>query len=220
MLVIRAKRRISVVHPLLVLPELMRIESFLEQSPVFQTSRVARRMEASLNALLKHEGLTFSESLMLAAIFLEKKRVRPSELAAHLRDDARECEPHRLVAGGEAARAPPHRSGGCPRLSAGTGTRWQAPGRTGRGNSRSHADAVRRGDRRGEAWRQCCVRWTLSSSSAPGSLRDDLDEDAIGQRCAAEDMDDAVAGEAAQHGRAEASADGASGFGGADDFVG
>jgi len=59
----------------------VRIESFLEQSPVFQVSRVARRIEASLNALLKQEGLTFSESLMLAAIFLEKKRVRPSELA-------------------------------------------------------------------------------------------------------------------------------------------
>jgi DNA-binding MarR family transcriptional regulator len=60
----------------------MRIESFLEQSPVFQASRVARRMESSLNALLKAEGLTLSESLMLTAIFLEKKRVRPSELAA------------------------------------------------------------------------------------------------------------------------------------------
>lgn len=59
----------------------MRIESFLEQSPIFQASRVARRMEASLNAMLKQEGLTFSESLMLAATFLEKKRVRPSELA-------------------------------------------------------------------------------------------------------------------------------------------
>lgn len=59
----------------------MRIESFLEQSPVFQASRVARRMEASLNALLKAEGLTLSESLSLTAIFLEKKRVRPSELA-------------------------------------------------------------------------------------------------------------------------------------------
>lgn len=59
----------------------MRIESFLQQSPVFQANWVARRMEASLNALLKPEGLTFSESLMLVAIFLEKKRVRPSELA-------------------------------------------------------------------------------------------------------------------------------------------
>lgn len=59
----------------------LRIESFLQQSPAFQAGRVARRMEASLNTLLKQEGLTFSESLMLAAIFLEKKRVRPSELA-------------------------------------------------------------------------------------------------------------------------------------------
>jgi DNA-binding MarR family transcriptional regulator len=59
----------------------MRIESFLQQSPIFQTSRAARRMEASLNAILRHESLTLSESLILAAIFLEKKRIRPSELA-------------------------------------------------------------------------------------------------------------------------------------------
>jgi DNA-binding MarR family transcriptional regulator len=59
----------------------VRIESFLQQSPVFQASRVARRMEASLNAALGQEGLTFMESLMLAAIFLEKKGARPSELA-------------------------------------------------------------------------------------------------------------------------------------------
>jgi DNA-binding MarR family transcriptional regulator len=59
----------------------MRIESFLEQSPVFQVSRVARRTEASLNAARGQERLTFMESLMLAAIFLEKKGVRPSELA-------------------------------------------------------------------------------------------------------------------------------------------
>lgn len=59
----------------------MRIESFLQQSPVFQASRAARRMDAALNALLAGEELTLAESLMLAAIFLEKKRVRPSELA-------------------------------------------------------------------------------------------------------------------------------------------
>jgi|UPI00047E880C DNA-binding MarR family transcriptional regulator len=59
----------------------MRIESFLRQSPAFQTSRIARRIEASLNTFLKQEELTFSESLMLAAIFLEKKRVSPSDLA-------------------------------------------------------------------------------------------------------------------------------------------
>lgn len=59
----------------------MRIESFLEQSPIFQANRVARRIESSLNALLAAEELTFMESLMLTAIFLEKKSIRPSELA-------------------------------------------------------------------------------------------------------------------------------------------
>jgi DNA-binding MarR family transcriptional regulator len=60
----------------------MRIEAFLRQSPVFQASRIARRTEGSLNAILQGEGLTFFEALMLAAIFLEKKAgTRPSELA-------------------------------------------------------------------------------------------------------------------------------------------
>jgi len=59
----------------------MRIDSFLQQSPVFQAARIARKLDSSLNAILAHEGLTFSESLTLAAIFLEKKPVRPSELA-------------------------------------------------------------------------------------------------------------------------------------------
>jgi DNA-binding MarR family transcriptional regulator len=60
----------------------MRIESFLQQSPVFQASRTARRMEASLNAILRDEGLTFFESLVLAAIFFEKKGgIKPSALA-------------------------------------------------------------------------------------------------------------------------------------------
>jgi DNA-binding MarR family transcriptional regulator len=60
----------------------MRIESFLQQSPVFQASRTARRMEASLNTILRGEGLTFFESLVLAAIFFEKKGgIKPSVLA-------------------------------------------------------------------------------------------------------------------------------------------
>ena len=60
----------------------MRIETFLKQSPVFQASRIARRMESSLNAILRQEGLTFFESLMMAAIFFEKRGgTKPSELA-------------------------------------------------------------------------------------------------------------------------------------------
>jgi len=59
----------------------MRIESFLRQSPVFQISRAARRTEAALNAILCEEGLTFFESLVLAAVFFEKRGVKPSALA-------------------------------------------------------------------------------------------------------------------------------------------
>src|ERR1700722_9129126 len=60
----------------------MRIEAFLQQSPVFQASRIARRMEASLNAILRDESLTFFESLVLAAIFFESKSgIKPSALA-------------------------------------------------------------------------------------------------------------------------------------------
>jgi DNA-binding MarR family transcriptional regulator len=60
----------------------MRIEAFLRQSPIFQASRIARRMEASLNAILRDEGLTFFEALVLAAIFFENKGgIKPSELA-------------------------------------------------------------------------------------------------------------------------------------------
>lgn len=60
----------------------MRIESFLRQSPIFQASRIARRMEASLNLVLREEEVTFFEALVLAAIFFEKKGgVKPSYLA-------------------------------------------------------------------------------------------------------------------------------------------
>ena len=59
----------------------MRIESFLRQSPVFQVGRVARRMEGALNAILREEELTFFESLVLTAVFFEKKGVKPSALA-------------------------------------------------------------------------------------------------------------------------------------------
>src|ERR1700687_2212621 len=60
----------------------MRIEAFLRQSPAFQASRIARSMEASLNAILRDEGLRFFRALTLAAIFFEKKGgIRPSDLA-------------------------------------------------------------------------------------------------------------------------------------------
>jgi DNA-binding MarR family transcriptional regulator len=60
----------------------MRIEAFLQQSPIVQASRVARRMEASLNLVLKAEEVTAFEALVLAAIFFEKRgEIKPSSLA-------------------------------------------------------------------------------------------------------------------------------------------
>jgi DNA-binding MarR family transcriptional regulator len=60
----------------------MRIEAFLKQSPVFQASRIARRMDASLNLLLQEEEVTAFEALILAAIFFEKSgEIKPSALA-------------------------------------------------------------------------------------------------------------------------------------------
>jgi DNA-binding MarR family transcriptional regulator len=60
----------------------MRIEAFLRQSPIVQTSRIARRMEASLNQVLKDEEVTAFEALVLAAIFFEKRgEIKPSALA-------------------------------------------------------------------------------------------------------------------------------------------
>ena len=60
----------------------MRIQSFLRQSPVFQVSRSARRMDAALNLILRDEDVSFFEALVLAAIFFEKKGdIKPSDLA-------------------------------------------------------------------------------------------------------------------------------------------
>lgn len=60
----------------------MRIETFLRQSPIVQASRMARRMEASLNLVLKDEGMTAFEAMVLAAIFFEKRgEIKPSALA-------------------------------------------------------------------------------------------------------------------------------------------
>jgi DNA-binding MarR family transcriptional regulator len=60
----------------------MRIEAFLRQSPIVQASRTARRMEASLNLVLKGEEVTAFEALVLAALFFETSgAIKPSTLA-------------------------------------------------------------------------------------------------------------------------------------------
>lgn len=60
----------------------MRIDAFLEESPMFAVSRAGRRLEALAAQALKADGLSFLEGLTLAALFFESPRpVKPSHLA-------------------------------------------------------------------------------------------------------------------------------------------
>jgi DNA-binding MarR family transcriptional regulator len=60
----------------------MRIEAFLEQSPMFCVTLAARRFDALTARLLAADGLNFLEALILAALFFESRAaVKPSQLA-------------------------------------------------------------------------------------------------------------------------------------------
>jgi DNA-binding MarR family transcriptional regulator len=60
----------------------MRIDAFLEQSPMFAVNRAARRFESLTAQVLVADGLGFLEGLILAAMFFEApKLVKPSQLA-------------------------------------------------------------------------------------------------------------------------------------------
>jgi len=60
----------------------MRIDAFLEQSPMFAVHRAARHFEALSTESFAADGLSFLEGLSLAAIFFEAPHpVRPSQLA-------------------------------------------------------------------------------------------------------------------------------------------
>ena len=60
----------------------MRIDAFLEQSPMFAVNRAARRFESLTAQILVADGLGFLEGLILAAMFFEApKLVKPSQLA-------------------------------------------------------------------------------------------------------------------------------------------
>lgn len=60
----------------------MRIEAFLQQSPMFAVSRAARRFESLAAKALAADQLSFLEGLTLAALFFEApSAVKPSQLA-------------------------------------------------------------------------------------------------------------------------------------------
>jgi len=60
----------------------MRIQAFLQESPLFAVTSAARRFEMLTARVLEEDELSFLEALVLAAIFFEAPRpVRPSSLA-------------------------------------------------------------------------------------------------------------------------------------------
>ena len=60
----------------------MRIDAFLQESPMFTVNRAARRFESLAAQALASDGLGFLEGLVLAAIFFdEPERTTPSQLA-------------------------------------------------------------------------------------------------------------------------------------------
>jgi DNA-binding MarR family transcriptional regulator len=63
----------------------MRIQAFLEHSPVFAVRRAAQRLEADLARILHASGVSFLEALVLVSIFFEEPRaIKPSDLAMTL----------------------------------------------------------------------------------------------------------------------------------------
>src|ERR1700742_4048212 len=60
----------------------MRIDAFLQESPMFAVNRAARRFESLTTQVLAEDRLSFLEGLILAAMFFEAPRlVKPSQLA-------------------------------------------------------------------------------------------------------------------------------------------
>jgi DNA-binding MarR family transcriptional regulator len=61
---------------------MMRIDAFLNESPMFAVNRAARHFESLAMQVFAADGLNFLEGLALAALFFEAdKAVKPSHLA-------------------------------------------------------------------------------------------------------------------------------------------
>lgn len=60
----------------------MRIDAFLQESPMFTINRAARRFDSLAAHALAADGLSFMEGLVLAAVFFdEPQAAKPSQLA-------------------------------------------------------------------------------------------------------------------------------------------
>ena len=60
----------------------MRIDAFLQESPMFTINRAARRFDSLAAHALASDGLSFLEGLVLAAVFFDEPEcITPSQLA-------------------------------------------------------------------------------------------------------------------------------------------
>jgi DNA-binding MarR family transcriptional regulator len=60
----------------------MRIDAFLQESPMFTINRAARRFDSLAAHVLASDGLSFLEGLVLAAMFFDEPELtKPSQLA-------------------------------------------------------------------------------------------------------------------------------------------
>ncbi len=60
----------------------MRIQTFLEQSPLFEVGRAARKFDSNLARILRAGDVTFFEAVVLISIFFEEPNAaKPSQIA-------------------------------------------------------------------------------------------------------------------------------------------
>ena len=95
----------------------MRIDAFLNESPMFAINRAARRFDSVAARALASDGLGFLEGLVLAAIFFDApESARPSQLAETFGTTRGKCEPLHLFPGSQGISAEKDRSRRCPVL--------------------------------------------------------------------------------------------------------
>ena len=64
--------------------QLMKIEKFLNSSPIFHAYLLSEKLFTPFQAILKKEGLTFIQSMILASLYFEEESVTPTVISDSL----------------------------------------------------------------------------------------------------------------------------------------
>lgn len=62
----------------------MKIEKFLNSSPIFHAYLLSEKLFNPFQALLKREGLTFIQSMILISLYFEEESVSPKDISSSL----------------------------------------------------------------------------------------------------------------------------------------